>query len=134
MLATNDFNLTSAKVLERYKSLQAVDTLMHSTNELVVGSSKAKQGINLHSHIFLQYVVAIFKAAIRHDIDRANTNVGSSILNVPTDNSSSYQAVFEALNGITVDEYANGIVCKPIAEAHALILKCLGVPIPKSML
>ena len=134
VLATNDFNLTSAKVLERYKSLQAVDTLMHSTNELVVGSSKAKQGINLHSHIFLQYVVAIFKAAIRHDIDRANTNVGSSILNVPTDNSSSYQAVFEALNGITVDEYANGIVCKPIAEAHALILKCLGVPIPKSML
>ena len=134
VLATNDFNLTSAKVLERYKSLQAVDTSMHSTNELVVGSSKAKQGINLHSNIFLQYVVAIFKAAIRHDIDRANVNVGSSILNVPTDNSSSYQAVFEALNGITVDEYANGIVCKPIAEAHALILKCLGVPIPKSML
>ena len=134
VLATNDFNLTSAKVLERYKSLQAVDTSIHGTNEFVVGSSKAKQGINLHSHIFLQYVVAIFKAAIRHDIDRANTNVGSSILNVPTDNSSSYQAVFEALNGITVDEYANGIVCKPIAEAHALILKCLGVPIPKSML
>ena len=134
VLATNDFNLTSAKVLERYKSLQAVDTLMHSTNELVVGSSKAKQGINLHSHIFLQYVVAIFKAAIRHDIDRANVNVGSSILHVPTDNSSSYQAVFEALNVITVDEYANGIVCKPIAEEHALILKCLGVPIPKSML
>ena len=134
VLATNDFNLTSAKVLERYKSLQAGDTSIHGTNELVVGSSKAKQGINLHSHIFLQYVVAIFKAAIRHDIDRANTNVGSSILNVPTDNSSSYQAVFEALNGITVDEYANGIVCKPIAEEHALILKCLGVPIPKSML
>ena len=134
VLATNDFNLTSAKVLERYKSLQAVDTLMHSTNELVVGSSKAKQGFDLHSHIFLQYVVAIFKAAIRHDIDRANANVGSSILNVPTDNSSSYQAVFEALNVITVDEYANGIVCKPIAEEHALILKCLGVPIPKSML
>ena len=134
VLATNDFNLTSAKVLERYKSLQAVDTSMHGTNELVVGSSKAKQGINLHSHIFLQYVVAIFKAAIRHDIDRANANVGSSILNVPTDNSSSYQAVFEALNVITVDEYANGIVCKPIAEEHALIIKCLGVPIPKSML
>ena len=134
VLATNDFNLTSAKVLERYKSLQAGDTSIHGTNELVVGSSKSKQGINLHSHIFLQYVVAIFKAAIRHDIDRANVNVGSSILNVPTDNSSSYQAVFEALNGITVDEYANGIVCKPIAEAHALILKCLGVPIPKSML
>ena len=134
VLATNDFNLTSAKVLERYKSLQAVDTSMHGTNELVVGSSKAKQGINLHSHIFLQYVVAIFKAAIRHDIDRANVNVGSSILHVPTDNSSSYQAVFEALNVITVDEYANGIVCKPIAEEHALILKCLGVPIPKSML
>ena len=134
VLATNDFNLTSAKVLERYKSLQAVDTSMHSTNELVVGSSKAKHGINLHSHLFLQYVVAIFKAAIRHDIDRANANVGSSILNVSTDNSSSYQAVFEALNVITVDEYANGIVCKPIAEEHALILKCLGVPIPKSML
>ena len=63
-----------------------------------------------------------------------SADAGSNILNVTTANSSLYQAVIEALNGITVDEYTKGIVCKPIADECANILKCLGVPIPKSML
>ena len=46
----------------------------------------------------------------------------------------SNRAVLDNLNGIIVDEYATGIVYKPIVGKHAHILKCLGVPLPKSML
>lgn len=131
VLMTNDLTLSSAKALKIYKSRPKVETSIQDNKQHLQGNTtKAKSDAGIQSKIFLQHIASIFKAAMRHDISDARANCKGKYADAFRSN----RAVLDNLNGIIVDEYAKGIVYKPIVGKHAHILKCLGVPLPKSML